>query len=329
MEVLVILGILFIALIVIIPLIEKSNMRVSDETSSKISRFIWPLIMVMLIVQLFMLAFASSANATSLWQVSKANDVMYIGGTVHILPEDDNKIPKPFYTALAKVDEVYFETDQAFLESPQFQQMAMQKLMYSDGRTFTDELSSETVEKVKTHLTQRGMPVEPFLPMKPSLLGLTLTIIELEILGLTAPGVDKVFFEKAVSAGKTINWFESPEQQLEFMQAMAEGQEDEFVSYSLAETVIAQAILKDMIDAWRVGDMTKMAELGIEELAAEYPKIYDILLVQRNKRWLENINDMFIDDDVELVLVGALHLAGPESVLAMLAEQGYTITQLK
>ncbi len=57
MEVFVILGLLFLALVIIIPLIEKSKMRVSDETTSKISRFIWPLIMIMLIVQLFMLAF--------------------------------------------------------------------------------------------------------------------------------------------------------------------------------------------------------------------------------------------------------------------------------
>jgi hypothetical protein len=56
-EVFVILGLLFLALVIIIPLIEKSKMRVSDETTSKISRFIWPLIMIMLIVQLFMLAF--------------------------------------------------------------------------------------------------------------------------------------------------------------------------------------------------------------------------------------------------------------------------------
>ncbi len=57
MEVLVLLGVLFLALIIFIPLIEKSNLRVSDETSSKLSRFIWPLIMIMLIVQLVMLAF--------------------------------------------------------------------------------------------------------------------------------------------------------------------------------------------------------------------------------------------------------------------------------
>lgn len=55
MEVLILLGILFLALIIVVPLIERSKMRVSNETSNKISRWIWPLVMIMLIVQLIMM----------------------------------------------------------------------------------------------------------------------------------------------------------------------------------------------------------------------------------------------------------------------------------
>lgn len=50
MNVLIIIGVLFIALIVIIPMIEKSNMRMSDESASKIQRWIFPLILVALLL---------------------------------------------------------------------------------------------------------------------------------------------------------------------------------------------------------------------------------------------------------------------------------------
>jgi hypothetical protein len=53
MNVFVILGVLFLALVIIIPLIEKSNLRVSDESASKISRWIWPLLGIMLVLSLF------------------------------------------------------------------------------------------------------------------------------------------------------------------------------------------------------------------------------------------------------------------------------------
>ncbi|QPG04667.1 hypothetical protein IT774_10580 [Salinimonas marina] len=52
MEVLIILGVLFLALLVVVPLIERSNMRISSETASKVARWIWPLIMISLVIQL-------------------------------------------------------------------------------------------------------------------------------------------------------------------------------------------------------------------------------------------------------------------------------------
>ncbi|GLR69526.1 hypothetical protein [Agaribacter marinus] len=57
MNLFIILGVLFVALFVLIPLIEKSNLRMSDEKTSKISRYILPLIAVVLIIQLIMMAF--------------------------------------------------------------------------------------------------------------------------------------------------------------------------------------------------------------------------------------------------------------------------------
>jgi uncharacterized protein YbaP (TraB family) len=50
--------------------------------------------------------------------------------------------------------------------------------------------------------------------------------------------------------------------------------------------------------------------------------------VQRNKNWLPQIQQMLATPEVELVLVGALHLAGESNVLQLLREQGYSITQL-
>ncbi|WP_170145460.1 hypothetical protein [Salinimonas sediminis] len=55
MEVLIILGVLLVALLIIVPLIERSKMRISSETAGKLSRWIWPLIMVSLVIQLIMM----------------------------------------------------------------------------------------------------------------------------------------------------------------------------------------------------------------------------------------------------------------------------------
>ncbi|MDB2331442.1 hypothetical protein N9V74_07010 [Alteromonas sp.] len=58
MEVLIILAVLFGALFIIIPLIERSKMRISQEDTAKWSKWIWPLMGVLLIAQLLRLLFS-------------------------------------------------------------------------------------------------------------------------------------------------------------------------------------------------------------------------------------------------------------------------------
>ncbi|MBU3006002.1 hypothetical protein [Paraglaciecola arctica] len=54
MTVLTILAVLFIALVVIVPLIERSNFRMSSEQMGKLGRWILPLLVIMAIIQLIM-----------------------------------------------------------------------------------------------------------------------------------------------------------------------------------------------------------------------------------------------------------------------------------
>jgi hypothetical protein len=58
MEVLIILAVLFGALFIIIPLIERSKMRISQEDTAKWAKWIWPLMGVLLIAQLLRLLFS-------------------------------------------------------------------------------------------------------------------------------------------------------------------------------------------------------------------------------------------------------------------------------
>lgn len=52
MTILYIIGILFLALVIVVPLLEKSNWRMSNKDMSKLSRWIWPLLMILLVAQL-------------------------------------------------------------------------------------------------------------------------------------------------------------------------------------------------------------------------------------------------------------------------------------
>jgi hypothetical protein len=53
MSVFVILGVLFLVLVILIPLLEKSGKPMSDETTAKVSKWIFPLFIVAILVGLF------------------------------------------------------------------------------------------------------------------------------------------------------------------------------------------------------------------------------------------------------------------------------------
>ena len=55
MEVLILLAVLFGALALIVPLIERSKMRISNEDAAKWAKWIWPLMGILLIAQLLRL----------------------------------------------------------------------------------------------------------------------------------------------------------------------------------------------------------------------------------------------------------------------------------
>ena len=58
------------------------------------------------------------------------------------------------------------------------------------------------------------------------------------------------------------------------------------------------------------------------------PELADALLVQRNRNWISPIVDLVDRSDNYLVIVGAMHLIGDDSVVAMLEDRGYEVTQL-
>jgi hypothetical protein len=52
MTVVIILGVLLVALVVVVPLLERSSFRMSDTQMNKIGRWVLPLVIVLALIQL-------------------------------------------------------------------------------------------------------------------------------------------------------------------------------------------------------------------------------------------------------------------------------------
>lgn len=83
-----------------------------------------------------------------------------------------------------------------------------------------------------------------------------------------------------------------------------------------------------MLDAWSRGDVKGIADSFNSDLA-DSPELKDALLVQRNNNWARWVKGRLDQPGTVLVAVGAGHLAGDQSVLAVLEGQGMKITRVQ
>ncbi|MFA3792321.1 TraB/GumN family protein [Aliiglaciecola sp. SL4] len=278
-----------------------------------------------LLVAILMIFQTCYALASPLWKVSKGNDHVIIGGTIHVLSEKDYPLPEKFEKAYEASNTLVFESDISKMNSPEFQQQSLQYILLQDGKTIKDFLSEKTYKALEVHLQERNLSVQQFSNLKPSFLSVTLSMIELQMMGVSSAGVDAYYSAKGIGDQKQIDWFEQPEEQMAMLADMGKGEEDAMIAYGLKDVANIKEMMPKLIEAWRAGDLQKLAELGIDEMARDYPDIYDQLLVQRNKNWLPKIEQFFGNQQKELILVGALHLAGDQSVLKLLQAKGYSV----
>ena len=269
-----------------------------------------------------------SLQAAAVWKVSNDQHSLYIGGTIHVLTPKDYPLAKEYDLAYQAADKVIFETDMEAVSSPEFGQKMMDQMMYSDGTTINKVLQPDTYKALAIHLSSRQIPMQAFASHKPSLLAISLTFIELQAMGYTSEGVDMFFANMAKDEGKEQGWLETPDEQLAFMAKLGGDDPNAMIEYTLKDIKKMPEMFAKLHSTWLAGDMQGMADAGITPFKADYPDIYQDLLVTRNNNWFPKIVNMLNDQPIEFILVGALHLAGPDSVLAQLKAKGYKIEKL-
>lgn len=277
---------------------------------------------------LFLLSLSQAKADTSVWSVRSGDNVIYLGGTVHLLRPADYPLPGEFEEAYQASSELYFETDIASMSDLSVQAQMLQQLTYGDDESLSSILSDEAYAALSAYTATAGLPIAMLNKFKPGLLISTLQILVFQSMGFTPQGVDAFFHTRAVGDGKAVGQLETVQEQIGFIAAMGEGNESEFILLSLKDLAETGDVMEDMIGAWRSGDAEGLSELFVEEMKVEAPALYDTLLLQRNLKWVPQIDSMLQDADTEFVLVGAAHLVGENGLLGLLSQKGYEINQL-
>jgi hypothetical protein len=141
-----------------------------------------------------------------------------------------------------------------------------------------------------------------------------------------AHGIEQQVTERAVRDGKPIRGLETPADQFAVLAGLSLPDQKRFLLMTLEEAGQTDAKLEQLLTAWRTGDIATLAGVLSEEFD-DFPELYRPLTEDRNRAWVNQLTPLLDDRDDYLVVVGALHLVGRNSVVDLLRQRGYRVTQ--
>lgn len=262
-----------------------------------------------------------------LWSIEGVKNTTYLLGSIHFMRSDAYPLAEEIENAYQNSKKIVFEINPSEMNDPALQAKTMALGLYPEGQTLKQNVSEEIYSLLEKRLASVGLPKNLVNNLKPWLCALTLTIIELKKLGFDPThGIDRYYFDKSKKDGKEIIGLETYENQLSFFAQLNKNEEELFLKQTLKEFEIIENTYSEMFESWRNGNIEKLDSL-LKVSFKEFPQMYNLLVVQRNKDWISKIENLIKQSDNVLIIVGAGHLAGQESVLELLKEKGYKVIQ--
>lgn len=279
-------------------------------------RPVWWLPLLCLLGALPALARAQSV-APFLWEVEGPQARHYLLGSVHLLPEAAAQLPDGLEQAYVRSAELMFESDIGALSKPDMQVRLLTAARAE--KPLKAVIAPALYERLVRRAAEAQMPMttcEAFRPWYCALM--------LEIFLNPYPGVDKTFYERALTDEKPVRWLEEPQAHLTLFTQMPEAQSEQVLAATVDELTDAGRRFADLRQLWQDGDAAQIEKMTTE-LQAKAPAVYERLLAARNRAWLPKLQSAFDGDKVQLVIVGAGHLYGADGLVALLREKGYRL----
>jgi hypothetical protein len=263
-----------------------------------------------------------------LWRVRSATNTVYLLGSIHVMRRDAFPLAAVIETAFSSSSVAAFEVDLSAGATVGSTLGALAAGALPEGRVLSDVVSPETYRLAAGRLADAGYDIAGMQRMRPWMIATTLTLAELRRAGYSpADGVDQVFQRRAVDSGMRVLGLETIDDQLALFADLTPEEDEAFLVQTLREleTLIPQ--VDELTAHWRAGRVDEVEALLAEGFAA-FPRLFEKLIVDRNRRWLPQIEALLAGDQRAFVAVGALHLVGDQGVVELLRGKGYHVEQL-
>lgn len=270
-----------------------------------------------------------------LWKIEKQGQkTSWLFGTMHVTDPRVTTLTAKVQRALEESDTVVIETTDVLDQRTMMGQLGSEPalMMFTDGSSLTDHMSSEDATVLNSGLQKRGIPLAAVAKMKPWMLlsMIALPACEMARQSTGTPVLDAKLALEAKALGKRLLGLETAAEQLRAMSSMPL----ELHIRSLVETVRegdrVGDILETMITLYEqeeVGSFWPLLHSTLGEAAADdYSAFEQTMIVKRNQIMVER-SEPILAKGGAFIAVGALHLPGTQGVVEKLRAAGYKISR--
>lgn len=265
----------------------------------------------------------------AMWKVADDDTTIYLFGTIHMLPKDTKWRSAAFDQVAGTADALVVETviDET---NPAGTVAELFKLAVSDGLPpLTERVKPEKRKALEEAIAKSGLPAPLFDKLETWAAGFMLLGVQFKELGLDPnSGVESALKKQFTDGKKPIDQLETNAEQLGFFDKLSEDAQRKFLDGVLEDTGEMKEQFGGMLESWTRGDVAGIAKSFNAEFG-EAPELIDALLAKRNANWARWVQGRLDKPGTVLVAVGAGHLAGDKSVVAMLENQGLTVTRVQ
>ena len=265
----------------------------------------------------------AQADSPALWRVDAPKGRVFLFGSFHLLPADVKWRTPAVESALNVAAVVVFETDFAGAQDPQA--LIAKYGLLPPGQTLPSVLPGSTRAELERAATDLRIPPPSLAPLRPWLAALTLGVQFAISQGFDPnKGVEQQVITWAKASGKGLASLETNESQLRVFADLTREQEIALLTVTLRQVREMPRMLGDMLAAYRKGDLAAL-ERPLNFGLDDFPVLRKRILRDRHEKWLPQIEKMIADGRTHMIVVGAAHLVGPDSIIAMLRAKGVKV----
>ena len=273
---------------------------------------------------------APQSGRPALWQVSDSDTTIYLFGTIHLLPEN-------FQWRTAKFDQAVASSNQLVIETivddkdPTKTMSAMASLAFNAPGLppLLDRVTPDKRAALAEAVRKSGFPPQGFDRMETWAAAFILLGNQYREMNLKGDeGVEAVLRHSFSTAGKPIGELETNLQQFSFFDRLPEKAQVGLLEGALADSDAADKEFSGMLKAWSTGDVAGIGRTFDRDLSGS-PDLAQALIHTRNANWSRWIEQRMGQPGALMIAVGAGHLAGSGSVIAMLKRDGYRVRRVQ